>query len=145
MGCGKTGIRTLGTRKGTTVFETAPIDHSGIFPRVCGCKFNCFFWFDKIYAYLIFAEFSRWLVAGPWLVTPRRKSGYDGAACSPALGLVAQVERQQCIAALTVIDKKCLDMRHKFNCGTYPADSKGEKFAATHHYAGKNNIGTDDC
>ena len=30
--CGKTGIRTLGTRKGTTVFETAPIDHSGIFP-----------------------------------------------------------------------------------------------------------------
>ncbi len=33
-GCGKTGIRTLGTRKGTTVFETVPIDHSGIFP--CG-------------------------------------------------------------------------------------------------------------
>ena len=30
--CGKTGIRTLGSRKGTTVFETAPIDHSGIFP-----------------------------------------------------------------------------------------------------------------
>lgn len=30
--CGKTGIRTLGTRKGTTVFETVPIDHSGIFP-----------------------------------------------------------------------------------------------------------------
>ncbi len=30
---GKTGIRTLGTRKGTTVFETVPIDHSGIFPR----------------------------------------------------------------------------------------------------------------
>ena len=29
---GKTGIRTLGSRKGTTVFETAPIDHSGIFP-----------------------------------------------------------------------------------------------------------------
>ena len=29
---GKTGIRTLGTRKGTTVFETVPIDHSGIFP-----------------------------------------------------------------------------------------------------------------
>lgn len=29
---GKTGIRTLGARKGTTVFETAPIDHSGIFP-----------------------------------------------------------------------------------------------------------------
>ena len=33
--CGKRGIRTLGTRKGTTVFETVPIDHSGIFPRVC--------------------------------------------------------------------------------------------------------------
>ena len=32
--CGKTGIRTLGTRKGTTVFETVPIDRSGIFP--CG-------------------------------------------------------------------------------------------------------------
>ncbi len=30
--CGKTGIRTLGTRKSTTVFETVPIDHSGIFP-----------------------------------------------------------------------------------------------------------------
>ncbi len=30
--CGETGIRTLGTRKGTTVFETAPIDHSGISP-----------------------------------------------------------------------------------------------------------------
>lgn len=37
--CGKAGIRTLGTRKGTTVFETAPIDRSGISP--CGqlrCK-----------------------------------------------------------------------------------------------------------
>ena len=33
LGCGgKTGIRTLGTRKGTTVFETVPIDRSGIFP-----------------------------------------------------------------------------------------------------------------
>ncbi len=32
--CGKTGIRTLGARKGTTVFETAPIVHSGIFPVV---------------------------------------------------------------------------------------------------------------
>lgn len=30
---GKAGIRTLGTRKGTTVFETVPIDHSGTFPR----------------------------------------------------------------------------------------------------------------
>lgn len=36
---GETGIRTLGTRKGTTVFETAPIDHSGISPLVeKGCK-----------------------------------------------------------------------------------------------------------
>ena len=33
-GNGKRGIRTLGTRKGTTVFETVPIDHSGIFPMV---------------------------------------------------------------------------------------------------------------
>ncbi len=33
--CGKAGIRTLGTRKGTTVFETAPIDHSGTFPVEC--------------------------------------------------------------------------------------------------------------
>lgn len=74
VGCGKTGIRTLGTRKGTTVFETAPIDHSGIFPRVCGCKFNCFFWFDKIYAYLIFAlifaVFLRWPVGGGWWLVP---------------------------------------------------------------------------
>ena len=30
--CGKRGIRTLGTRKGTTVFETVPFDRSGIFP-----------------------------------------------------------------------------------------------------------------
>ena len=30
--CGEKGIRTLGTREGTTVFETAPIDHSGISP-----------------------------------------------------------------------------------------------------------------
>ena len=30
---GKTGIRTLGTRKGTTVFETAPFNRSGIFPK----------------------------------------------------------------------------------------------------------------
>jgi hypothetical protein len=30
--CGERGIRTPGTRKGTTVFETVPIDHSGISP-----------------------------------------------------------------------------------------------------------------
>jgi hypothetical protein len=29
---GEAGIRTLGTRKGTTVFETAPIDRSGTSP-----------------------------------------------------------------------------------------------------------------
>lgn len=34
--CGRTGIRTLGSRKGTTVFETAPIDHSGILPMIVG-------------------------------------------------------------------------------------------------------------
>ena len=33
LGGGETGIRTLGTRKGSTVFETAPFDHSGTSPR----------------------------------------------------------------------------------------------------------------
>ncbi len=33
MNGGGRGIRTLGTRKGTTVFETAPFNHSGIPPR----------------------------------------------------------------------------------------------------------------
>ena len=33
MECGgETGIRTLGPREGTTVFETAPFDHSGTSP-----------------------------------------------------------------------------------------------------------------
>ena len=32
-GGGEGGIRTLGTRKGTTVFETAPFDHSGTSPH----------------------------------------------------------------------------------------------------------------
>ena len=41
LGCGKTGIRTLGTRKGTTVFETVPIDRSGIFPFVGLCVGSC--------------------------------------------------------------------------------------------------------
>jgi hypothetical protein len=31
---GETGIRTLGTLARTTVFETAPFDHSGISPRM---------------------------------------------------------------------------------------------------------------
>ena len=30
---GEGGIRTHGTREGTTVFETVPIDHSGTSPR----------------------------------------------------------------------------------------------------------------
>ncbi len=30
--CGETGIRTLGSPKGSTVFETAPFDRSGISP-----------------------------------------------------------------------------------------------------------------
>ena len=30
---GEGGIRTHGTRKGTTVFETVPIDHSGTSPQ----------------------------------------------------------------------------------------------------------------
>ena len=34
MWCGgETGIRTLGTLTGSTVFETAPFDHSGTSPR----------------------------------------------------------------------------------------------------------------
>ena len=31
---GETGIRTLGTIASTTVFETAPFDHSGISPSI---------------------------------------------------------------------------------------------------------------
>ncbi len=48
LGCGKTGIRTLGTRKSTTVFETVPFDRSGIFPCGCGCKITIIFSADKI-------------------------------------------------------------------------------------------------
>ena len=32
VGGGEGGIRTLGTRESTTVFETAPFDHSGTSP-----------------------------------------------------------------------------------------------------------------
>ena len=46
--CGKKGIRTLGTRKSTTVFETAPIDHSGIFP-VQATKLHYFSKYEAIY------------------------------------------------------------------------------------------------
>ena len=31
---GETGIRTLGTIASSTVFETAPFDHSGISPQI---------------------------------------------------------------------------------------------------------------
>jgi len=34
MNGGEIGIRTLGTLARTTVFETAPFDHSGISPRM---------------------------------------------------------------------------------------------------------------
>ena len=46
---GKTGIRTLGTRKGTTVFETVPIDHSGIFPFSGCAKLRSFGEGDKFF------------------------------------------------------------------------------------------------
>ncbi len=51
LGCGKTGIRTLGTRKGTTVFETVPFDRSGIFPRsflIAVQNYNFFFIYWQI-------------------------------------------------------------------------------------------------
>ena len=35
---GEGGIRTHGTGEGTTVFETAPIDHSGTSPQATGYK-----------------------------------------------------------------------------------------------------------
>ena len=59
-GGGKTGIRTLGTRKGTTVFETVPIDHSGIFP---------FFW--------------RWLCGRLSMAAPRWVCGCKVTKCFP--------------------------------------------------------------
>ena len=34
---GEGGIRTHGTREGSTVFETAPFDHSGTSPRFGWC------------------------------------------------------------------------------------------------------------
>ena len=43
---GEAGIRTLGPASWSTVFETAPIDHSGISPcffRKSGCKITTFF------------------------------------------------------------------------------------------------------
>ena len=47
---GETGIRTLGARKGTTVFETAPIDHSGISPwGFCGAKVLFLFGLAKVF------------------------------------------------------------------------------------------------
>ena len=41
--CGEKGIRTPGTRKSTTVFETAPFDHSGISPKSFSAIKNVFF------------------------------------------------------------------------------------------------------
>lgn len=35
---GETGIRTLGTLARSTVFETAPFDHSGTSPRLSGVR-----------------------------------------------------------------------------------------------------------
>ncbi len=60
-GCfsGKTGIRTLGTRKGTTVFETVPIDHSGIFPlRFARAKLRIFSQTTLIYGEVFFVPGS---------------------------------------------------------------------------------------
>ena len=61
LGCGKTGIRTLGTRKGTTVFETAPIDHSGIFPQsfLIACKITTFSVTHQIFLiiFILFGHF----------------------------------------------------------------------------------------
>ena len=37
---GETGIRTLGARKGSTVFETAPFDHSGTSPTLISLYFS---------------------------------------------------------------------------------------------------------
>lgn len=36
--CGEKGIRTLGTRESTTVFETAPFNRSGISPVYLGLQ-----------------------------------------------------------------------------------------------------------
>ena len=48
--CGETGIRTLEPRKRLTVFETAPIDHSGISPRVLRLQsYNIFFLCATLY------------------------------------------------------------------------------------------------
>lgn len=37
---GDAGIRTLGTREGSTVFETAPFDHSGTSPLLVSLAFE---------------------------------------------------------------------------------------------------------
>ena len=47
---GERGIRTLGTLASTTVFETAPFDHSGISPqglKGCGTLAESL-WFHKV-------------------------------------------------------------------------------------------------
>ncbi len=65
--CGETGIRTLGARKGTTVFETAPIDHSGISPllggqRLDAAKLQFYFFYEGVLTEFYFTSSSRSLV-----------------------------------------------------------------------------------
>ena len=45
--CGERGIRTPGTPKGTTDFESAPFDHSGSFPLIRRAKLGDFYQFAK--------------------------------------------------------------------------------------------------
>ena len=45
---GETGIRTLGTREGSTVFETAPFDHSGTSPVAIYIFFRGYFAIQKM-------------------------------------------------------------------------------------------------
>ena len=44
--CGKSGIRTLGTRESSSVFETDPIDHSGNFPVLFIREYKNTFFFE---------------------------------------------------------------------------------------------------
>ncbi len=45
---GERGIRTPGTHKGSTVFETAPFNHSGISPfKMPGKGTDSFYFFEK--------------------------------------------------------------------------------------------------
>ena len=55
---GEKGIRTPGAREGTTVFETAPFDHSGISPGKCKnkIKLNVICYAEKIGGDLCFSN-----------------------------------------------------------------------------------------